>query len=94
VTGEDWAVLKSRPGLVPVQRSTRHLTARAVQRLTRAGGRETEADAANLLEGIAVIAYDPNSEMVDPDLPASGTGLRWEELVDALAKAYEARFEG
>ena len=81
------------PALRPGQRSTRHLIERAVQRLIRAGGRETEADAAHLLEGIGVIAYDPTSETIDPDLPARGSGLRWEEFVDALAKSYEARFE-
>jgi hypothetical protein len=94
VTDGDGAAAGARAGLSPGQRSTRHLIARAVQRLIRAGGRETEADAAHLLEGIAVIAYDPSSEIVDPNLPAAGSGLRWEEFVDALAKAYEARFEG
>jgi hypothetical protein len=29
------------------------------------GGRETEADTAHLLEGIAVIAYDPSSAMIE-----------------------------
>lgn len=77
----------------PTQRSTRHLIERAVKRLIRAGGRETEADAAHLLEGIAVIAYDPNAGQIDPDLPAVGSGLRWDEFVSSLAKAYEARFE-
>jgi hypothetical protein len=40
-----------------------------------------------------VIAYDPGTGTVDPELPAPGSGLRWEEFVDALAKAYEGRFE-
>jgi hypothetical protein len=85
--------LDARPGLAPGQRTTRHLIARAVARLIRAGGRKTEADAAHLLEGIAVIAYDPGTGTVDLELPAPGSGLRWDEFVDALAKAYEARFE-
>lgn len=76
------------------RRSTRHLFERAVQRLIRAGGRKTEAEAAHLLEGIAVIAYDPSTGASEPDLPAPGSGLRWEEFIDAMAKAYEARFEG
>jgi hypothetical protein len=84
---------EAMPGLRPGQRSTRHLIERAVQRLIRAGGRKTEAEAAHLLEGIGVIAYDPSSEAVDPELPAPGSGLRWEEFVDALAISYEARFE-
>lgn len=86
--------IEQASGLAPGQRSTRHLIERAVQRLVRAGGRKTEADAAHLLEGIAVIAYDPNTGRSAPDLPAPGSGLRWEEFIDAMAKAYEARFEG
>lgn len=78
----------------PAKRPTRHLIQRAVRRLVRAGGRKTEGDAAHLLEGIAVIAYDPGSGMIDPDLPPSGSGLRWEEFVKALVSAYESRFEG
>jgi hypothetical protein len=85
--------LEATPGLAPGQRSTRHLILRTVQRLVRAGGRKTEADAAHLLEGIAVIAYDPSSGRMDPDLPAPGSGLRWDEFIDAMAKAYEVRFE-
>jgi hypothetical protein len=87
-------IAQPTPGLAPGQRSTRHLIERAVQRLIRAGGRKTEADAAHLLDGIAVIPYDPNTGTSEPDLPAPGSGLRWEEFVDAMAKAYEARFEG
>ena len=77
----------------PTQRPTRHLIERAVKRLIRAGGRETEADAAHLLEGIAVVAYDPNTGKLEPELPQSGSGLRWDEFINNLAKAYEARFE-
>ena len=74
-------------------KSTRHLIARAVQRLIRAGGRETEGDAAHLLEAICVVVYDPTTSEVDPALPAIGSGLRWNEFVDALAAAYNGRFE-
>lgn len=75
-------------------KSTRHLIERAVQRLMRAGGRKTEADAAHLLEGIAIVAYDPAAGIIDPNLPPSGSGLRWDEFVIALTAAYAARFEG
>ncbi len=60
----------------------------------RAGGRRTEADAAHLLEGIAVVAYDPTAGTIDPDLPPVGSGLRWDEFTKALTTAYAARFEG
>lgn len=75
-------------------KSTRHLIERAVQRLIRAGGRKTEADAAHLLEGIAVVAYDPSASKIDPNMPPVGSGLRWEEFITALTTAYAARFEG
>ena len=75
------------------RRSTLPLITRAVGRLARAGGRGTEADAPHLLEGVAVIVYDPDTETVDATLPPPGSGLRWEEFVAALAAAYEARFE-
>ncbi len=74
------------------QKSTRHLIVRAVNRLVRAGGRRTEGDAPHLLEGIAVVVYDPQTGQLDPELPSIGTGLRWPEFVDALANAYNTRF--
>ena len=84
---------EAEPGNAGTQRPTQHLIKRAVQRLVRAGGRKSEADGAHLLEGIAVIAYDPNTGTMDPDLPPRGSGLRWQEFVEALSSAYEARFE-
>jgi hypothetical protein len=75
-------------------KSTRHLIERTVQRLIRAGGRRTEADAAHLLEGIAVVACDPSTGTIDPGLPAVGSGLRWKESIAALTMAYAGRFEG
>jgi hypothetical protein len=76
-----------------VRRSTTTLISRAVDRLTRAGGRRTEGDAAHLLEGVGVIVYDPDTATLEPALPPVGSGLRWDEFVDALATAYQARFE-
>ena len=73
---------------------TRHLIERAVGRFTRAGGRRTEGDAAHLLEGIGVVAFDRRSGVVDPELPAAGSGLRWQEFIDRMAEAYDARFGG
>jgi hypothetical protein len=74
-------------------KSTVHLINRAVARLVRAGGRRTEGDAPHLLEGIAVVVYDPDSGMLHADLPATGSGLRWSEFVDAIATTYQSRFE-
>lgn len=74
------------------RKSTRHLILRAVNRLVRAGGRRTEGDATHLLEGIAVVVYDPQSGRLDPALPSQNTGLRWTEFVETLANAYNTRF--
>jgi hypothetical protein len=75
------------------RKSTLHLVERAIERLVRAGGRTSEADAPHLLEGIAVLVYDPDQAMLHPDIPAPGAGLRWEEFVRAMAASYRARFE-
>lgn len=75
-------------------RSTRHLIERAVERLIRAGGRKTEGDAPHLLEGIAVIAYDPFTGQMDPKLPPRSSGLRWDDFIQSMAAAYDGRFEG
>lgn len=75
------------------RRDTRSLINRAVARLIRAGGRRTEADAPHLLEGIAVLVYDPDNSSIDTQLPPTGSGLRWSEFIDVLVASYEARFE-
>jgi hypothetical protein len=74
--------------------TTTHLIERATARLVRAGGRRSEADAAHLLEGVAVLAYDPHAGVLSPSLPGLGTGLRWDEFIADIATAYVARFEG
>lgn len=73
-------------------KSTRHLVTRAVGRFVRAGGRRTEGDAAHLLEGIAVVAFDRETGAVEPDLPPPGCGLRWPEFIETMGEAYQARF--
>ncbi|MEW6348567.1 MAG: hypothetical protein AB1646_05860 [Thermodesulfobacteriota bacterium] len=74
-------------------KDTTHLIERAVNRLIRAGGRRNEAEAAHLLEAVGVVVYDPRSASVVRELPAEGSGLRWEEFVQSLAMAYDSRFE-
>jgi hypothetical protein len=81
------------PPAPPGRKSTVHLIERAIERLIRAGGRKSEAEAAHLLEGIAVVVYDPDTATIHPDLPALGSGLRWKEFIEALVTAYKARFE-
>jgi len=76
------------------RKDTRGLITRAVNRLVRAGGRERDSDAPHLLEAIAVVVYDPDTGQLDTELPPKGCGLRWNEFVDDLVRAYESRFEG
>jgi len=73
-------------------KSTTHLVSRAVGRFMRAGGRRTEGDAAHLLEGIAVVAFDRESGAIEPKLPPTGSGLRWDEFIATMADAYQSRF--
>jgi hypothetical protein len=77
----------------PGRRSTIHLIQRAIARLVRAGGRKTEGDAPHLLEGIAVVVYDPDTATMIDTIPPKGSSLRWDEFVDSLAEAYRGRFE-
>lgn len=75
------------------RKDTTHLIERAVERLVRAGGRKSEAESSHLLEGIAVVVYDPDTSEISPHLPAPGSGLRWDEFVRDLVTSYRARFE-
>ncbi|MGH9089913.1 MAG: hypothetical protein ACRDZR_00805 [Acidimicrobiales bacterium] len=83
---------RSKSGTDQQWKTTVHLVERAIARFVRAGGRRTEGDAPHLLESIAVVAFDRESGAIHPDLPPAGSGLRWDEFIDALATAYDARF--
>lgn len=74
------------------KKSTAPLLNRGVERLVRAGSRRTESDASHLMEAVGLIAFDPDSGTVSMDLPHVGSALRWEEFVESLAVAYQARF--
>ena len=74
------------------RKDTTHLIQRAVDRLSRAGGRQTEGGAPHLLEGVGVVVYDPDKAILDPATPPAGSRLRWDEFVEDLATAYRARF--
>lgn len=87
------SVANSLEAVTPGRRSTLHLIERAVSRLMRAGGRKTEGDAPHLLEGIAVVIYDPDTGTLHATVPPVGSGLRWEEFVEALVSGYQGRFE-
>jgi hypothetical protein len=76
-----------------VQKDTTNLIDRLVNRFVRAGSRRTEGDAPHLLEAIGVVVFDPETGMETPALPTLSSGLRWEEFIEKMAEAYEARFE-
>jgi hypothetical protein len=75
------------------RKQTIHLIERAIERLMRAGGRKSEAESAHLLEAIAIVVYDPDTATLRTDIPAIGSGLRWDEFIAAMVAAYRARFE-
>jgi hypothetical protein len=85
----EWATSK-RHGRY--KKPTTDLVDRAIRRLQRAGGRLKESDAAHLMEGIWVLVYDPDTLAVDPQVPPVGSRLRYDEFIDDLVGAYEARF--
>ncbi|MBN2113079.1 MAG: hypothetical protein JW785_03020 [Acidimicrobiia bacterium] len=74
------------------RKATTHLIQRAEKRLVRSGNREHEGEAAHLLEAVGLVVFDPDTKLVDPDIPEAGNGLRWEEFIGQLAAAYEGRF--
>lgn len=39
-----------------------------------------------------MVVFDPDTATVLSDLPAVGSGLRWDEAVRSLAAAYDLRF--
>lgn len=83
---------RARSGHDDLWKPTTHLIERTIGRFTRAGGRRTEGDASHLLEGIGVVVFDRESGEIDRELPAAGSGLRWQEFIDRMAETYKARF--
>ncbi|HEX8001337.1 MAG TPA: hypothetical protein VF519_01430 [Mycobacteriales bacterium] len=90
---EDLAATAAVDPAALYKKSTLPLVNRLITRLQRTRRRETEADAAHLLEAVAVIVYDPDTGELSPDLPPPGSDLRWDEFVTALAETYDVRFE-
>lgn len=74
------------------RKTTMPLLGRGIERLVRAGSRRTEGDATHLLEAVGLIVFDPDTAELSLDTPPVGSGLRWDEFVDALALTYQARF--
>ena len=84
--------LKSSAG-IKRKKPTDHLIRRAIDRFVRAGQRRSEGEAPHLLEGVAIVVYDPDTKQVSQTLPPQDSPLRWENFIIALAENYQARFE-
>ena len=65
---------------------------RAARRLDRIRLRETEAEAYHLLEAFLLLAFDPKTGKLAPNIPAPGSPLRLDGFIDAMVKAYDTRF--
>jgi len=71
---------------------TRNYLERASRRLARIRPRTTEADADHLLEAFGLLAFDPLTGKLDPDIPPVDSALRWDHFIDELVRAYDVRF--
>ena len=93
VSEEDEAAALQAAGEDVYRKPTVDLISRLVQRLDKTRMRDTEADPPHLLEAVTVIVYDPDTAALHPDLPAHGTGLRWDQFVSRMAEIYDVRFD-
>jgi hypothetical protein len=73
-------------------KSTEALIERAIARYRKAGGRDREDQAPYLLEGVAVVVFDPTTGSIHTALPPRGSGLRWGEFVSRIVEQYLLRF--
>jgi hypothetical protein len=73
---------------------TDHLIQRAGELFARSAGRESVGDLPHLLEGVAIVAYDPRAGVLSPSLPTDKSGLRWPDFIERLATSYISRFGG
>jgi hypothetical protein len=93
VSEEEEAQALQAAGGEVYRKPTTDLITRLIQRLDKTRMRDTEADPPHLLEAVTVIVYDPDTAALHPDLPAPGTGLRWDQFVSRMAEIYDARFD-
>jgi hypothetical protein len=62
--------------------------------LTRLGGRELVSEPPHRAEALSVIAWDPATGLIDPNVPDPSSPLRYERFSDDLYRIYHARFQG
>lgn len=62
--------------------------------LTRLGGRMLVDEPAHRAEAMSLIAWDPTTGLVDPQLPHPSSALRIERFSEDLERAYHERFQG
>jgi hypothetical protein len=82
------------PDAMPGEPNLLGLIRRVERVLARVNGRPDESSAPHRLEAIAFVVYrcaEAGGEL-HPDLPSAASGLRYEQFLDALTVAYDARF--
>ena len=57
------------------------------------GGHGVPQDYAEAVAWFRKAAEQSHAAALHPDIPKPGSGLRWDEFIDALVTAYRARFE-
>jgi hypothetical protein len=67
---------------------------RASSGLSAHAGRKSEAESAQLLEGIAVVVYDPDTGTVHHDLPKPHSGLRWGKFYHGACHVIQGAIRG
>jgi hypothetical protein len=82
------------PETMPSEPNLLGLIRRVERVLARVNGRPDEGSAPHRLEAIAFIVYrcTVDGAELHPDLPTAASGLRYEQFLEALTAAYDARF--
>ena len=76
-----------RPALPPAQERD------IIRTLERLGSRENELDQHNLAEAVAFVVWDPDTGIIDPNVPKPGSNLRLETLNERVEAAYLDRYK-
>lgn len=82
------------PAQMPGEPNLNNLLRRTEQVLSRVNGRPDEASAPHRLEAAALVVYEcgATGPRLSESVPSSGSGLRYEQFIEALILSYSARF--
>jgi hypothetical protein len=65
-----------------------------VRTLERMTNRRSVLDQAHLAEAMALVVWNPDDGLIDPDLPPNTSPLRIEKLSEAIYRTYMERYKG